>query len=189
MSGRSLTAAMLAAIQAGTVRPVLFYQGQFSGGTLRLWSGLGSITWNSLSWTGAGELLGVSPVQESGDLSALNFTVSLTGSLSSILSVALGEMKAATGFPGKVWLGAFDSGGSLLADPFLCFSGRLDDGGIVDGADVCTISVAYESRLIDLERPRIRRYTDEDQKRDYAADQGFGLVTALQDAQIPWGRG
>jgi hypothetical protein len=77
----------------------------------------------------------------------------------------------------------------IIADPFKCFEGRFDVPDIVDEGARATISARYESRLIDLDRVRARRYTDEDQKLDYPTDKGFEYVPSLQDAQIPWGNG
>jgi hypothetical protein len=45
-----------------------------------------------------------------------------------------------------------------------------------------------ESRLIDLERSRERRYTSEDQKIDYPNDKGLEFIADLQDKEIVWGR-
>lgn len=77
----------------------------------------------------------------------------------------------------------------LLGDPILLFDGRLDTGTIEDGGDRSAIILSYESRLIDLERARERRYTDEDQRIDYPEDAGFAYVAALQDQVFTWGRG
>ena len=48
---RVLTAAMLAAIRTGNLRPVLFYEGVFGSGTVRLFTGSGTLTWNGNTWT------------------------------------------------------------------------------------------------------------------------------------------
>jgi hypothetical protein len=91
--------------------------------------------------------------------------------------------------PGKVWIGFFDSAGALIADPYLAFQGRFDVPDILDAGEQATISARYESRLADLDRPRERRYTDEDQSLDYPTDPGFEFVTRLPDKQVIWGGG
>lgn len=184
---RDLTAGMLSSIAAGTVRPVLFYQGSFSGGTVRLWTGLGSVSWNGQTWLGAGSLLGMSSIQETTEVRAAGLTISLSGMPGSLISLALSQ--ARQGAAGLVYLGFLDSSGAIIADPTLAFSGRLDVPEIVDSGDTCTITISYESRLIDLERARERRYTQEDQRLDYPDDDGFNQVPGLQDAVILWGRG
>lgn len=184
---RGLTAAMLAAITASTVRPVAFYEGEYATGTLRLWSGVGPIDWDGQTWTGAGHMLSLAPIEESSEVRAVGFSVQLTGEASALLSVNLTAVRQ--GLPGSVWLGTMDAAGALIADPFLAFAGRLDVPDIVEEGERCTIAVKYESRLVDLDRPRERRYTHEDQQIDYPGDRGFEYVPGLQDAQIVWGRG
>ncbi len=184
---RDLSASMLAAIAAGTVRPVVFYEGEYESGTVRLWTGIGPITWDSQTWTGAGNLLSIASIGEVSDITAVGFSVSLTGLSSALLSLNLSE--ARQGLPGRVWLGMLDSAGAVIADPFAAFSGRLDVPEIADDGDRATISVKYESRLIDLDKTRERRYTHEDQQIDYPGDQGFAFVAGMQDKQIVWGKG
>jgi hypothetical protein len=183
---RNLTGAMATAAAAGTVRPAVFYEGEYTTGTLRLWSGVGSIEWNGQTWTGAGQMLGIAPIEELSDVRAAAFHVSLSGEASAILSANLGA--ARNGLPGKVWLGFFDDAGALIADPFLAFQGRFDVPDIIDEGERATIQARYESRLIDLDRPRSRRYTDEDQKLDFPNDRGFEYVPKLQDLEVFWGR-
>lgn len=190
---RGLTAAMAAAIAAGTVRPVILYEGYFavtgspSPDTLRLWSGYGELSWDGKAWRGAGDLIAITPVSETTDITAQSFAVSLNGQNADLVSKAIEACRQ--GLLGRVYVGFYDAAGALIVDPFLAFSGRLDVPDITMGGDQVTITVSYESRLIDLDRPRERRYTDEDQQADYAGDLGFEYVPALQDPKIPWGSG
>lgn len=184
---RDLTASVIAAITAGRVRPVVFYEGVYSSGTLRLWSGITSVSWDGQTWLGAGNLLNVAPIQELSEVRAAGFAVSLSGDSSALLALNIGAVRQ--GLAGRVWIGFLDDTGAIIADPFKAFEGRLDVPDIVDEGERCTISVRYESRLIDLDRSRERRYTTEDQQLDYASDRGFDFVPSIQDAVITWGNG
>lgn len=183
---RALTAGMLAAMATGDLRPLILYEGEFSGGTVRLFTGYGSLDWNGYTWTGSGQMLDITAIQEVSDLQAVNFTVSLNGELPSLIALALGQVRR--GKSGSVWLGLLDASNALIADPFLCFKGRADRPDIVPDPTHTIISVAYESRLIDAARRRERRYTSEDQQIDYPGDLGFDYVPSLQDTQFTWGR-
>jgi hypothetical protein len=184
---RDLTAGMSAAVTADRVEPVLFYEGEFASGTIRLWTGIGEKVWNGQTWTGAGRLLGIEPVEETSEIRAVPLSVSLSMGLNDDqLQIALAQCR--NGLPGSVWLGALDATGAVIVDPYLSFSGRLDVPDIVDAAVETKIVIRYESRLIDLERIRARRYTSEDQAIDHPGDRGCDYVPSLQDAQIPWGR-
>lgn len=184
---RDLTANVLAQLASGTVSPVHFFEAEFVTGWLRLWTGTGPISWNGQTWTGAGNLVGVSSITETADSRAVGITISLSGLPTSLISLALSE--ARQGKIGRVYLGFIDSAGAVVADPYKSFEGRLDVPEIADEGETCTISISYESRLIDLERSRERRYTGEDQRLDYPEDRGFDNVAALQDAVVLWGRG
>jgi hypothetical protein len=79
------------------------------------------------------------------------------------------------------------SSNQVVSDPLLLFEGKLDVPVINEGAEASNISISYESRLIDLLRPRESRFTDEDQKREFPGDLGCEFVISLQDKSIKWG--
>lgn len=182
------------AIASDVVYPHLLYEGVFVNSlgvdqTLRLWTGLGTLSWNEQNWIGEGNLLGIGALEESIEAKAVGFTVSLTGQASSNISLALNSTQRSQGRAGKIWLALFNAQGQLVLSPILLKRGKLDIARIKDGGESCVIEVQYEDRLIDLRRPRERKYTDQDQRVDYPNDLGFEYVPALQDVQIPWGRG
>jgi hypothetical protein len=184
---RALTAAMLAAVQSGRVRPVLIAKIGTAAADLRVWTGIGNLTFESEIYSGVGNFGGVSEIQETNELMAAGLTYTLSGVPSEIVSIALGQMRY--GRPAVLWFGLIDeTTNSLITDPYKMFSGLTDVPMIDEGFDTATISITAENRLIDLERPRVRRYTTEDQKLDDATDKGFEFVPGLQDAVITWGR-
>jgi len=60
---------------------------------------------------------------------------------------------------------------------------------IDEGPETATIAISIESRLIDLERARTLRFTDQSQKSRFPNDRGLEFVEDLQDKQFNWGRG
>ena len=58
---------------------------------------------------------------------------------------------------------------------------------IKDNGEIATITVTAESKLIDLDRSRERRYTSEDLKIDFPDDKGLEYIDDLQDKEIVWG--
>lgn len=182
---RTLSAGVITEINANEVQPFLLFQGEFISGTLRCWSGFGNLTWGGYTWTGTGTLLSISAVQETADVSANGVTATLTGLPSSLISLALADCEQ--GSAGYVYLGFLDNG-AVVADPVLLFEGRLDIPSIDEQGETCVVSISYESRLIDLERTRESRYTNEDQQREFAGDVGFEFVAGLQDKVVTWGK-
>jgi hypothetical protein len=191
MAARGMTADMLTAIAAATFRPLAFYEGDFyaSGSPdsemLRLWSGVGPITWDGKIWTGAGQALSIKPIEESNDVRAIGWEVTMSGLPSANVSRAL--QNGRQGRAGRLWLGASDAAGAIIADPYLLSSGKFDFFVLEDDGSTATIGAKYESRLIDLERARERRYTHADQQIDFPGDLGFEYVNSLQDKQLIWG--
>lgn len=190
MAERGLTAAMLTAVAEKVLRPVLFFEGEYdSAGTpvfLRLFTGIGQFSWNGETWTGGRELLSITPIQETTDLRAVGFAVRVSGLDATKLSIALQSMKKNRS--GKLWLGFFDAAGALIADPYMLRRGRFDVAPIARDAasGTMTIEARYEDRLVLLEIAKERRYTTEDQQRDYPTDRGFDQVPLLVDFQGVW---
>lgn len=182
---RDLTTNMQFAIVQGVVRPVLFYEGVFTTGTLRMWSGLGTLTWNGQQWTGGGPLIGVSKVKDTDDITARGITLSMGGVSTADLSRALGSCRY--GLEGRLWLGALDANNAVWANPYLVFMGLLDVPSFEDAGETCVISITYENRLADLRRPRSWRYTHEDQQLIAPGDRGLEYVPQLQDKSLVWG--
>lgn len=183
---RDLAAAMALGITASVIRPVMFFEGEFQGGFVRVWSGIGDFSWNSETWTGVGTLGGISDIEETDEIKAAGITVALSGIAPEMISLALSSIRQNK--DGRLWFALLDGDtDTLLADPYLCFEGRLDVAEIDEEPQTATVNIKYENRLVDLERARERRYTHEDQQLDYPGDRGFEYVAALQDVQISWG--
>lgn len=184
---RTATPQFLNALTEELVRPCIFFEGVFASGTVRLWTGLTEIDWNGQTWLGAGVLMGIAAVEETTEVIANGTTVSLSGVPLDLVQIAIKE--ARQGLPGRVWVGLLTEDLQIIASPALVFSGRLDVPQITDGADSCTVTISYESRLLDLTVPREWRYTDQSQKALHPTDRGFEYVTSIQDKEIVWGRG
>jgi hypothetical protein len=167
-------------------RPILLFEGQFDGGFVRFWTGSGLLTWDAKTWTGAGDLIGISDIEENTEIVATGITVSLAGVDPALVSAVIGE--ARQNMPGRIWVGFLDAAGAVIASPYLAFRGRLDVPSITDSADGCTISITYENVLGDLLRPREIRFTEEAQKAIFPDDRGFEYVTRIQDKDIKWTR-
>lgn len=182
---RSLHADMQTAVEDSVVRPFVFVDLNFST-PVYLWSGYGEITINTVEYIGAGELLGISVMEESQDLGAKGLELNLSGiSGTELLNKALTEE-----YQGKtvtVRLGLFDSTGDVHNSPITIFSGFMDVLSIDEGGETASISLAVENKLIQLNRSNKRRYTSLDQKRSYPTDKGFDFVTVIAEQDIEWG--
>jgi hypothetical protein len=189
---RSLTAGMITELTAAQLRPFVLVHLDFDTDPIFLWDGYGTLAWNGNDYLGTGNLLAISPSEETAEIRAAGLQMSLSGIPSAMLSIALQE-----DYQGRacyVRLGALDGTGAIVADPVLVFSGRMDVMTIDEGGESSTVTMSVENRLVDLERPRLRRYTAEDQAIDYPSDVGspterdafFDQVPGLQNREVVW---
>lgn len=177
-------------------------------GPLYMWSGYGNITINGKLYLGAGQIMNISSVEETTEMEAKGASITVTGIPSSFLSIALQEPYQ--GRECRIYFGMivqeksivtqdddnivsqdvlqFITQSGVSAEYLEIFSGELDQMNISESGDTATISVTAENILIKLERPVVRRFTEEDQKTRYPADKGLEFVNALQDREIYWGR-
>lgn len=182
---RSLTAAVQTAAAAAEVRPAFFVFLNLDSGPIRVWSGCGDYTLGGNVFTGVGNLGEISPVEESTRVSARGIELSLSGISSSHVTIALSENYR--GRSVTVWLAFFDAAGALIADEVQVFAGIIDTMTLNDNGDSSVLTLTAESRLIDLERPRETRYTDEEQQRLFPGDLGLQYVAGLQKKTLNWG--
>jgi|TARA_Y100000034_G_C6657441_1_gene288084 hypothetical protein len=183
---RTVASAIVTEITGAVVRPILLAELAFTSETIRVWNGIGDITVSSDVFTGIGTLGTVSPIIETATVKATGVDFALSGIPSGLLSIALTEdyqERLAT-----LWLGFMDTSDNSFIDRLQIYKGRMDVMTIEEEGETSTISLSTESILVGLERPRERRYTDQDQKSQFPADKGFEFVTSLQEKDVPWGR-
>jgi len=167
-----------------SLAPFLAIDLAFDSGAVRLWNGYDDLTVDGEEYTGAGSLLGISSIDETAEIEANGVSITLSGIDSSLISVALTENYQNR--TAKIYIGAIADNGTVSS--YQIFAGRLDVMTIEESGETATIAVTAENRLIDLERPRTRRYTSEDQKSLFPGDLGLDYVNDLQDKTLDWGR-
>ena len=187
---RDITSAFNTAITNQVVKPIIALELDFSDGILRLWNGYGNLTMtaggSSQTFTGQGDMLGTTEVEETSTLSMSGVTLTLAGIKSSLISTALGANY--TNRNGSIYLGLFDTSNNVIADVYTLFKGKMDVLNIQEGAETAVITLKLESRLITFEKPANRLYTLEDQQVDFSSDLGFEFIPDLQDKEIIWGK-
>lgn len=189
---RTLSSTIVAHVTGAVVYPVFLAQFQFDSANLNLWTGYRTLSFNpgtgAEDFLGAGDLGNVSPIMETSQTKATGLDFTLSGINSTLVSAALLESYQDRAC--ALWLGFMDPAGSgTLLDSIEIFRGRMDVMTIVESGETSTIGVSAESVLVGLQRSNIRRFTAEDQKKDYLNDTGFDQVTQLQMKEIVWGKG
>jgi hypothetical protein len=118
---RELTVALDNALQAQHVRPIILVEVDTSGGVLRVWSGFGDIIHDSNTYTGIGELGGISEIHEGDELGAQGITLTLSGIPTDKVTIAAEQIqhnRIAT-----VYVGALNIDTGALMTLISCFKG------------------------------------------------------------------
>jgi hypothetical protein len=75
----------------------------------------------------------------------------------------------------------------FVSTPYTTFVGRMDTMDVKVGRETA-VQISCESLLVDWERPRIRRFTDADQRAAYPTDRGLEYVAAQVNKNLLWGK-
>jgi len=181
---RDIAAAISGALDDSIVSPLFAVELLFdSPNIIRLWTGIGDLVYDGDTYTGSGNLLSISTVEEVSDISARGAKIVLSGIPSEVISLAL-----ATPYQGRVcniYFGVTVDGTSTFSS---IFSGYMDTMNISNSAETSTVQISVENKLIDLERTRVRRWSSAFQKSLYPNDKGFDFVEDLQDKEVFWGK-
>lgn len=170
----------ISGITDSEIRPFYAVELLFDSGAVRLWTGYDNKTIGGDTYLGTGDLLSIPNVEEVADMSAKSAEITLSGVATELVSLALQEPYQ--GRNARILFGV------LGQTPIEVFGGLMDVMTISDSGEASTISLTVESRLVELERIRPFRYTDNSQKLRHPTDDFFSFVPALQDREILWGR-
>jgi len=183
---RALDGTTDAASQAEQVAPYLLVELDYESGAVLVASTPFDITFNGRSFLGVGRLGSISSVQEGPEMRSYGLSMEMSG----IPAEYFAEMTAER-FQDRacrVWLGFLDVASHRpTGDPSQIFGGRMDVVTLALGETV-TVTLTAESRLVDWERPRARRFTNQDQQRSYPGDRGLEYTQATTDMELVWGR-
>jgi len=168
-------------LQSTSITPGLFVQIQFRSTTVYIWSGIGTVSWNSQTWQGLGSLLSLSPLENAPTIQARGISIKLSALDSSLLPPAISDFQA--GLPVTVYF-TVNSGGTWLTPPIIAWTGRTDQPTFDIGPEKTEINLACENRLLDMNIPSDRRHTTEDQQALYPGDLGLMFVDGIQDLTI-----
>ena len=182
---RDIHGSTLAELSQTTIRPILLLKMELSP-IAAFWNGVGEFLWNGDVYEGAGGLAKITTVKEQSLLQATGTKFELTGIPADNLNIALQaqyQNKIA-----RLWMALVDDSLNIIGDATLLFLGRIDVMDIREDGKTASVGITVESRLRDLERARVRYYTEIDQKERYPGDDGFSFVTAINDgSKLTWG--
>lgn len=177
------TSEMAEAIRSGRAK-VPMIQVDHPSGIFRAWAGVGTLDYNGVSWTGAGNLISIDPIKATTDLQIQELKFSVSGVSSEMLAMLEENVRNRIG---GAWLACLDDRGQIIRDPWQMLECELDYQ-VFDADDdgTCKISVIGRAGLYTLDRPIDEVMSPENQKLTYPDDTGFDLLPALQNKKTAW---
>ena len=156
---------------------------------VRVWNGLGDKVIAGNTYVGAGNMLNISEVKETGEIEATQLEVQLAGvpTGGSAQDAALWNALLSGQHQGRrirLYLGA--SSGARDGQVLL-WAGFAGPCNINDGEQL-SLTLRAESDMARLERISGEHFTDAWQQKRYPGDKGFEFVSVLQRTQISWGK-
>ena len=155
----------------------------FPDGFARFHGGHETIMIGDAEFLGVGQLGSISVAEESAELRAYGLTVKLSGVPRDAVAYALGQ--AYQGRKGTVWEVQLDPGTWQVIGALVVFRGRMDQMDIAMGQQAA-VTVKLENRLADWDRPRILRFTDDEQRRRDPSDGSFRFLSTTTEKEIIW---
>jgi hypothetical protein len=137
------------------------------------------------TYTGVGRLGSVTSISEGAEMRSYGVSLQMAG-----IPIAYFRDVASERIHDRacrVWYGQLDAQHRLIGVPVQLFGGRMDVM-VVELSQTVSVTITAESRLVDWERARIRRFTDQDQKKAYPSDKGLKFVQASSEMELVWGR-
>lgn len=182
---RGLTPAVEAAVQQESVHVTLAGELDFSSGFFRAVAGTQDVSIGGNLFTGMGGLVGLTTMREPSDLQTGQWAVSLTGIPSDAISIALNEHYQ--GRWARVWALILDPTSlQPIPDPIPLIMGRMDQMLISYDEQLAEVKVTITDHLADWDRPRLLRWTHEDQQLLFPGDRGLEFVPATAAWNFIW---
>lgn len=160
-------------------------QFELDSGDVNVWTGIGDFAGlDGNTYTGAGELLSISNIEESKELQSTNLTINISGLSAEVYAAVTGEDMQNRLVTLRLFFFHPDTMAEI--DNVILFKGRIDGITITDG-DSFSIIFSCENKLVDLTRPKNLLYTPETQEYLYTGDKGLEFVPEIQEQQLFWG--
>ena len=184
MTQRNLEAELKARAEGPEFLNVVFIELDFPSGTVRAHNAIGTYEWGGYEWLGVGAFGSISDIEES--LKLVDQPITL--GLSSITPEILNAIKNDNVFnrTANIYVGVISRDNKLLATPHNWISGYMESAAIGIGEEN-GISVRVQTYAARLRQRNNRRYTDEDHQEFYPGDVFFNLLSAIKEAEVPWG--
>lgn len=173
-----LSAPQQTELEKPVTRVIYFVEFQFSGGTQRISTFNQPIDWGGYTWSGLGQLVDISNVEEQEGTDPNAITINLI-SRSDWLAVAIGPVEEYRGLPALIYMAPMDETFVLVGTPALAWRGAMDTVFIgISGKDG-NVQIKCETAAYQFKRRPTYRLNAAQHKKVYPNDTGFDYLNNL----------
>jgi hypothetical protein len=185
VSERGFSSTIETALSSQVAHLALLVYLNWVGGAVRLWSGVGPITWNSQTWLGAGEYGTIDKIADSAEKADIG--VELT--LNYLDDATRNEVNAndPVGRDASIYLAVIDPANKTVTDAYELFAGFIDEVVIEDAGETGKIIVRLASELARMRRSTYYSLSHAHQQQLFTGDLGLQFA-ARMDEVLLWGR-
>jgi hypothetical protein len=144
-----------------------------------------SVSGSSVNYTSSSFIMGISNFTEETDLTKTSITLTLSGADQTFISTVLNENVVNDSV--KIFRGFLNDSNSLIADPFLLYSGHIETFAISENPSSSAVNLQIVSHWADFDKTNGRKTNNTSQQRFFSTDVGMDFSSqTVQD--IKWGR-
>lgn len=175
-----LSAGQQTELEKPVTRVVCFFELQLSSGTQRISTFNQPITWGGYTWSGLGQFINMSQVQEEEGSETKSINLTVVAAETSWLALAVGPVEEYRGLPIKIYMCPLDAAFKLVGTPVQVWRGIMDTVVVsVDENGEGGVNIKCETSAFGLKRRPIYRINAAQQKQVYPNDTGFDYLTDL----------
>lgn len=183
---RDIHPEVVAEVQGEVVRPFLVCELDYPDGTVRASSLPFNIVLDGHEYMGTSTYGSVGELTEGAEQQSYSVGLGLSGIPGNFAAYL--SSQDVQGREAVIRLGFVNAQHQVIGQLCTIFVGRMNTQDVTAGKNT-SVQLGLESLLVDWERPRVRRFTDADQKARFPTDRGLEYVSAVASMEIVWGRG
>ena len=149
-------------------------------------TGTRTYTFNSQDWLGIGEIAGISDIADAADVAARPVTITMSGVDAWITEPVLSRVNY-KGRSAIIYRGVMDYDETLVDDPEIIWSGRMDVGSMVYDQGTAMAQMVCEPLASRLLRANLSRYSDEDHQTRNSGDRFYEYLPQMEKKDVTWG--
>lgn len=185
MSERAFSSTMETALAAAEAPLGFLVYLDWPSSAVRVWTGVGDVTWNAQTWAGAGEIASIDKIADSVEKADIGVELVLNYLDDDLRNEVTTQQPV--GRDASIYLALLNPATRAVTDAYEIFTGFVDRIEILDAGSTGQITVRLASELARLQRPRYFTLSHAHQQFLFSGDLGCEFASHMTEP-IYWGR-